>query len=141
MSNSFGIKVIACDKIFYSGRCTQLVLPLRDGSKAIQAHHENMVFSVEVGEIKITKEDGSTIVGVTGTGFAQMVNNRATVIVDTCEYPEEIDLRRAVEAKERAEEQLRQKQSIAEYHISKASLARAMARLKEGSGKGTPYGY
>ena len=68
--------------------------PLRDGSKAIQAHHENMVFSVEVGEIKITKEDGSTIVGVTGTGFAQMVNNRATVIVDTCEYPEEIDLRR-----------------------------------------------
>ena len=58
MSNSFGIKVIACDKIFYSGRCTQLVLPLRDGSKAIQAHHENMVFSVEVGEIKITKEDG-----------------------------------------------------------------------------------
>ena len=134
MSNSFGIKVIACDKIFYSGRCTQLVLPLRDGSKAIQAH-------VEVGEIKITKEDGSTIVGVTGTGFAQMVNNRATVIVDTCEYPEEIDLRRAEEAKERAEEQLRQKQSIAEYHISKASLARAMARLKEGSGKGTPYGY
>ena len=130
MSNSFGIKVIACDKIFYSGRCTQLVLPLRDGSKAIQAHHENMVFSVEVGEIKITKEDGSTI-----------VNNRATVIVDTCEYPEEIDLRRAEEAKERAEEQLRQKQSIAEYHISKASLARAMARLKEGSGKGTPYGY
>ena len=141
MSNSFGIKVIACDKIFYSGRCTQLVLPLRDGSKAIQAHHENMVFSVEVGEIKITKEDGSTIVGVTGTGFAQMVNNRATVIVDTCEYPEEIDLRRAEEAKERAEEQLRQKQSIAEYHISKASLARARARLKEGSGKGTPYGY
>ena len=91
MSNSFGIKVIACDKIFYSGRCTQLVLPLCDGSKAIQAHHENMVFSVEVGEIKITKEDGSTIVGVTGTGFAQMVNNRATVIVDTCEYPEEIE--------------------------------------------------
>ena len=134
MSNSFGIKVIACDKIFYSGRCTQLVLPLRDGSKAIQAHHENMVFSVEVGEIKITKEYGSTIVGVTGTV-------RATVIVDTCEYPEEIDLRRAEEAKERAEEQLRQKQSIAEYHISKASLARAMARLKEGSGKGTPYGY
>ena len=70
-----------------------------------------------------------------------MVNNRATVIVDTCEYPEEIDLRRAEEAKERAEEQLRQKQSIAEYHISKASLARAMTRLKEGSGKGTPYGY
>ena len=59
-----------------------------------------------------------------------MINNRATVIVDTCEYPEEIDLRRAQEAKERAEEQLRQKQSIQEYHMNQMALARAMTRLK-----------
>jgi len=129
--NTFSLKVIACDKVFYDGRCAQVVLPLHDGLKAIQAHHENMVFAVEVGEIRILEENGNTIYGVTGTGFAQIINNRATVIVDTCESPEEIDLRRAQEAKERAEEQLRQKQSIEEYHRSKASLARAMARLKE----------
>ena len=70
--------------------------------------------------------------GVTGTGFAQIINNRAMVIVDTCESPEEIDVRRAEEAKERAQEQLRQKQSIQEYYRSKASLARAMSRLKVG---------
>ena len=67
---------------------------------------------------------------MTGTGFAQIINNRAMVIVDTCESPEEIDVRRAEEAKERAQEQLRQKQSIQEYYRSKASLARAMSRLK-----------
>ena len=44
------------------------------------------------------------------------------------------------EAKERAEEQLRQKQSIQEYHRSKASLARAMERLKAGR-RDTPIGY
>ena len=54
------------------------------------------------------------------------MNNRATVIVDTCESPEDIDVRRAKEAKERAEERLRQKQSIQEYYRSKASLARAV---------------
>ena len=80
------------------------------------------------------------ITGITGTGFAQIINNRATVLVDTCEYPEEIDIRRAKEAKERAEEQLRQKQSIQEYHRSKASLARAMERLKAGR-RDTPIGY
>lgn len=138
--NTFSLKVIACDKVFFDGRCVQVVLPLHDGLKAIQAHHENMVFPVEVGELRILEEDGNTILGVTGTGFAQMIHNRATVIVDTCEYPEEIDLRRAQEAKERAEEQLRQKQSIEEYHRSKASLARAMARLKAGS-KDIPLGY
>ena len=39
------------------------------------------------------------------------------------------------QAKERAEEQLRQKQSIQEYYHSRASLARAMTRLKATSGK------
>lgn len=138
--NTFYLKVIACDRVFFEGRCQQVTLPLFDGQQAIQAHHENMVFSVEVGELVIQKEDGTTVTGVTGTGFAQMINNRATVIVDTCEYPEEIDVRRAKEAKERAEEQLRQKQSIEEYHMSKASLARAMARLKAGN-KDIPMGY
>ena len=133
MANTFSLKVIACDRIFFDGRCTQVVLPLHDGEKAIQAHHENMVFAVEIGEIRITD-------GITGTGFAQIINNRATVLVDTCEYPEEIDIRRAKEAKERAEEQLRQKQSIQEYHRSKASLARAMERLKAGR-RDTPIGY
>ena len=116
--NTFSLKVIACDKVFYDGRCAQVVLPLHDGLKAIQAHHENMVFAVEVGEIRILEENGNTIYGVTGTGFAQIINNRATVIVDTCESPEEIDVRRAQEAKERAEEQLRQKQSLSLIHIS-----------------------
>ena len=138
--NTFSLKVIACDNVFFDGRCVQLVLPLHDGLRAIQAHHENMVFPVEVGELSILQEDGTTVLGVTGTGFAQMINNRATVIVDTCESLEEIDLRRAQEAKERAEEQMRQKQSIEEYHRSKAALARAMARLKAGK-RDVPMGY
>ena len=128
--NTFSLKVIACDKVFYDGRCAQVVLPLHDGLKAIQAHHENMVFAVEVGEIRILEENGNTIYGVTGTGFAQIINNRVTVLVDNCEYPENIDLKRAKDALERAEEQLRQQQSLQEYYISKASLARAMARMK-----------
>ena len=85
---------------------------------------------MEIGEIRITDENGKEITGITGTGFAQIINNRATVLVDTCEYPEEIDIRRAKEAKERAEEQMRQKQSIQEYYHSRASLSRALTRLK-----------
>lgn len=131
--NTFSLKVIACDKVFYDGRCKQVIFPLSDGQKALQAHHENMAFAVEIGEIRIEEESGNWIIGVCGTGFAQIINNRATIIVDTCEYPEEIDVRRAEEAKIRAEEQLRQKQSIQEYYRSKASLARAMERLKVGS--------
>ena len=40
-------------------------------------------------------------------GFVEIVNNRVTLLVETAEHPEEIDIARAREAKERAEEQLR----------------------------------
>ena len=46
--------------------------------------------------------------------------------------PEEIDIARAQEAKERALEKIRQKQSIQEYYHTQASLSRAMARLRVG---------
>lgn len=130
--NTFYLNVTACDRVFFHGKCIQVVIPLKDGGKAIQAHHENMVFAVEIGEIRIQKEDGEWISGVVGKGFAQMMNNRAKILVDTAEYPEEIDMRRAKEAEERAKEQLRQKQSIREYYRSQASLARAMSRLRYG---------
>ena len=131
--NTFYLNVTACDKVFYQGKCLQVILPLEDGKKAIQAHHENMVFAVAVGELKIQTPDGEWITGVVGNGFAQVINNRVSVLVDTAERPEEIDVRRAQEAKERAQEQLRQKQSIQEYYMSQASLARAMSRLRYSS--------
>ena len=127
MDNTFLLNVTACDRVFFEGRCKQVVIPLEDGEKEIQAHHENMVFAVEVGELRIQTED------VVGTGFAQVINNRVSILVDTAEHPEEIDVRRAKEAEERAREQLRQKQSIKEYYMSKASLARAMSRLRYSS--------
>ena len=51
-------------------------------------------------------------------------------LADSCELPEEIDIKRAEEARERAEEKLRQKQSIKEYYQTQAALNRAMNRLK-----------
>lgn len=80
--------------------------------------------------MRIRTPEGEEIEAVVSTGFVEIINNRVTVIVDTAERPEEIDIRRAEEARERAEEQLRQKQSIQEYHMSKASLSRAMTRLR-----------
>lgn len=61
MANTFSLKVIACDRIFFDGRCTQVVLPLHDGEKAIQAHHENMVFAVEIDQRSSIHQNGRCI--------------------------------------------------------------------------------
>ena len=128
--DTFGLKIIASDRVFYEGRCRQIIIPAPDGEKGILPNHENMVIAVNVGDARMEVEKGKWVDIAVGAGFMEIVNNRVTMLVDTAERPEEIDIRRAEEAKERAEEQLRQKQSIQEYYHSQASLARAMNRLE-----------
>lgn len=130
--NTFSLKIIASNKVFYSGKCGIIIVPALDGELAIMAHHEDMVIATKVGTVRFREDDDcewqECIVGI---GFVHIANNRVTMLVDTAERPEDIDVVRAEEALERAKEQLRQKQSIEEYHVSQASLARAMIRLKE----------
>lgn len=130
MDSTFGLKIIASDKVFYEGRCRNLVIPAPDGEVGILPHHENMVIAIEVGIARMEAEPGKWNDIAVGTGFAEIVNNRVTLLVDTAERPEDIDVRRAQEQKERAEEQMRQKRSIQQYYHTQASLARAMNRLR-----------
>ena len=80
--------------------------------------------------MKITDADGKVIEAFVGNGFLEFLDNIATLVCVSAELPEEIDERRAQEAKERAEEELRQQRSQLEYYHSQANLARAMERLK-----------
>lgn len=128
--DTFGLKIIASDKVFYEGRCRNLIIPAPDGEVGLLPHHENMVIAIEVGIARMEVEAGKWNEIAVGTGFAEIVNNRVTLLVDTAEKPEDIDVRRAQEQKERAEEQMRQKRSIQQYYHTQASLARAMNRLR-----------
>lgn len=128
--STFRLKIIASDREFYNGLAESLVIPVEDGEKAILAHHENMVLATVIGELRFKRPDSETEEVAVGYGFTQVMNNRVLVLVDSAERPDEIDVKRAMEAEERAKEQLRQKQSIREYNHSQASLARAMSRLR-----------
>lgn len=131
MNHAFELTILATNRTFFSGRCSSLVVPEFDGEKEILAHHENMVIAVNEGEIRFRPEGESDWKdAVVGRGFVQIINNRVTLLVETAEWPEEIDVARARQARERAQEKLRQKQSIQEYYSSVAAMSRAMARLK-----------
>ena len=133
--NTFFLKIISSDKVFYEGKCQNLILPMEDGQFSILAHHENMVVAVANGELHLKTPEGGWMTAGVARGFAEIINNRDSVLVNGAERPEEIDVKRAEEAKERAQERLRQKQSIQEYYLSQASLARAMTRLKTSKDK------
>ena len=130
--SKFYVKIISSNRIFYEGFCHCLIIPAVDGEQAIMAHHEETIIAVQNGEMRMQKEEGGEwSYAVLGKGFCMAANNRVTVLADTVERPEEVDANRAKEALERAQERLRQKQSIQEYHTTQAAMARALTRLKE----------
>lgn len=139
MASQFELKIIACNGVFYDGPCEIIIFPGLDGEVAIMNHHEPMTGVIEIGEIRFKDEKGEWRHAVISDGLITVYpTGNVSVMVYSCERPEDIDTFRAQEALERAQEQLRQKQSIQEYHISTANMARAMARLK-GAGRGAEY--
>lgn len=130
MECTFGLEIYASNKLFFSGRALSLTIPVQDGEKAFLAHHANLIAALVPGELRYEDSGGNRVTVAVSSGFVEMINNRAKIFCLTVERPEEIDVHRAREAKERAEEQLRQQQSIQEYHRSQLALARAMTRLR-----------
>ena len=70
--DTFGLKIIASDKVFYEGRCRKLVIPAPDGEKGILPNHENMVIAVTVGIGRMEAEEGKWQEVALGGGFAEI---------------------------------------------------------------------
>ncbi|WP_455529345.1 F0F1 ATP synthase subunit epsilon [Ruminococcus sp.] len=129
MAKTFHLEIIATDRVFFSGEVEHLVITAIDGLIGIMAGHEPLVTSLPTGELKYLV-DGVWKYAAISEGFIQVMPDSSIILADTCELPEEIDIKRAQEARERAEERMRQKQSIKEYYETQAALNRAMNRLK-----------
>ena len=127
--NEFQCIIASSDKIFYDGPCLSLVVPAWDGEYAFMAKHQECVAAVSIGTLRVKKPDGSVVLAVCGLGLVCFEKNRAVVLVDTIERPEDIDEVQARRAKEQAEEELKEAKSQQEYNASQAALARAIYRL------------
>ena len=133
---TFFLKIVTSNKVFFAGKVSVVIVTATDGEKAFMAHHEEMVLALKPGEIRFQKEDGTWVTAVSGVGVVQAANNRVSAIVESAELPEDIDAVRAREARDRAMEEIRQKQSIREYKTTQASLARANNRMRHSSEQG-----
>ena len=128
---TFDLSIMTPERQFFSGQVEALTITGIDGQMTVLAGHAPMVVSLAVGEISI-KQDGVWREAVNSEGFMEVLQDSVVVFVQACEWPEDIDMRRAEEAKHRAEERIRQRQSIWENKSSKIALARAIVRLRAG---------
>ena len=129
MAGTFFLEIVAPDRKFFSGEVETLILKTPEGEIGILKGHMPMVVAVAIGPIKIVK-DGEWLEAVVSEGFIEIRQEKTIMLVDTAEWPNEVDINRAKAAAERARERLQSQLSQIEYIRSQAALQRALTRLK-----------
>ena len=83
--SGFYMRVLASDHVFYQGRVEAVTLPGDDGERTVLAHHADSIISIREGELRFRDEEGNWHEAIVGLGFAEMINNRLTILVYTAE--------------------------------------------------------
>jgi F-type H+-transporting ATPase subunit epsilon len=85
----------------------EVTLPGADGQLGVLPGHAPLITELGIGELSYhAKKSGESDPVAILSGFAEVLGDRVTVLAETAERPEEIDVARATEAKERAERRL-----------------------------------
>ena len=125
------IKIVTPERTVYEDEVSQATLPTIDGEVTVLPGHIPYITALKAGEIMLKK--GEEIIHLaTSGGFIEFNNNILTMLTDTVERAEEIDLKRAEEAKQRAEELQKQRITIddMEYAKTAALVEKELARIK-----------
>ena len=92
--------------------------------------HAPMVSMFEIGVITVQDEKGNKIYFSTRGGVAEVLKNKVTILADTAEAKDDIDVERARNSMKRAEERLGSGEKYIDRERAKFSLQRARIRLK-----------
>jgi F-type H+-transporting ATPase subunit epsilon len=129
MAGTFLLEIVTPERLFFSGEVEMVVLQTPYGEMGILKDHMPLVSVVEIGPIRILK-DGEWLRAAISEGFVEIISNKVIVLCDTAEWPDEIDLERALAAELRAKERLYTQLTQKEYIRAKAALQRALSRIK-----------
>ncbi|MCY3767157.1 MAG: F0F1 ATP synthase subunit epsilon [Gemmatimonadetes bacterium] len=130
---TFQLEIVTPEKTVYSGEVNSLRAPGTEGGFGVLAGHHPMLSSLRIGELVFSAGDEGPKSVAIGGGFAEVQRDRVTVLAETAEFAQDIDVNRAEAARDRARELLarRREQQIDEARATLA-LARAVNRLRIG---------
>lgn len=127
--NKFDLKIITPDRIFYEGEATMLEFNTTEGEIGIYKEHVPTTVIVAPGILTITNGEEQKEAAL-HAGFVEILQDRVTIMAEIIEWPYEIDLERAEEARQRAEERIAIKSPDIDVARAEISLRRAMARIE-----------
>lgn len=126
--NKFTLKVITPDRVFFEEEVSMVEFNTVEGEVGIYKEHIPMTMIISPGILTITTGE-ETKEAALHSGFAEVLPDKVTILAEIVEWPSEIDLERAEESKERAEERIREHAPGTDMKRAEMSLKRAVARI------------
>lgn len=131
MGNKFKLEVVTPDRSFFEGETDMVILRTTEGDIGILYDHEPLVAPLRIGSLRVRNDDQTFNWAACSAGFVTVTEEKVTVVVDSAEWVDEIDIDRALEAKARAENRIREgTEKGVDFIRARAALERAINRIK-----------
>lgn len=126
--NLFKVEIITPDRIFFQGEADFLEFTTQSGEIGVYKNHLPITTVLAPGVVSIHNGDEVKEAAV-HTGFAEILGDKVTLLAEIAEWGNEIDLKRAEEAKQRAEERLSEKAEGLDVMRAELALRKALVRI------------
>ena len=124
----FRLEIISPDKMFYTNDVVMAEYNTTGGEVGIYAGHIPMTQIIAPGQLTITEEGGQKIAALL-SGFVEITPEKVTILAEAVEWPENIDVERAREARIRAERRISSGQEDIDLARAELALKKALIRL------------
>ena len=130
---SFALEIVTPERVVYSGQVTSLQVPGSEGSFGVLTGHMPLLTSLQMGALRFAEEGGGEVQMAVSGGFTEVGREQVTVLAETAERAEGLDVQRAESARQRAVERLtRRHEEEVDVARAQMALSRAINRLKVG---------
>jgi F-type H+-transporting ATPase subunit epsilon len=129
MAATFQLEIVTPERLLVSDVAEEMQIPGKSGYLGILPQHAPLITELGVGEISYRKGTETHRLAV-AWGFAEVLPDKVTILAETAEKAEEINVERAQRAKQQAEAQLKKAPQGTDYLEAEVALERAITRLK-----------
>lgn len=125
---TFSLQIISPTRIFFDGNADMVELKTSEGEIGVLAGHIPLTAILTPGVMKIHQEGGIKEAAL-HDGFVEIRKDKVTVLAESCEWPDEIDVERAEEAKQRAENRIKSGRQDVDMLRAELALKKAITRI------------
>ena len=123
------LEIVTAERLVYSADVDVIIAPGIEGQLGILPQHAPLMTMLQPGELMVRRDGEEQSIFVSG-GFLEVQGDKVTVLADTAERADEIDIARAEEAKLRADQRIALPSTEADHARVQAAMLRSLMRLK-----------